>query len=164
LYFIFVGLVYGLAFCAADGNTASTQSMTINYSLTSRAKLSITPTTINFADSDPTSVPLISANENPVQVTVKIRKDPSAAIAATLVCQGGPLVSGGNTIPSSNISWTATGTGLVAGTLSNSTPQTVGSWTAAGNYIGSLNFKLANLWTYSIGSYTGSILYTLTAP
>jgi hypothetical protein len=159
-----MGLISGLAFCTSDADAASSLTMTTNYNLAARAKLSITPATINFADSDPTAVPLISATENPVQVTVKIRKNPSAAALATLVCQAGPLVSGTNTIPSSNISWTATGTGLVPGTLSSSTPQTVGTWPASGNYTGSLNFKLTNLWTYSIGTYTGSIIYTLTAP
>lgn len=160
----FMGLMSGLSLCASDTDAASTMPLTINYALVAQAKLSITPATINFADFDPTSMPLVSASENPVQVTVKIRKDPSAALLATLVCQGGPLVSGGDTILSSSISWTAAGTGLVAGTLSSSTPQAVGNWTASGNYTGTLNFSLANLWTYSIGTYTGSILYTLTAP
>lgn len=164
LQIAFTALISGLAFGTSDADAASTMSLTTSYTLAARAKLSITPATINFADADPTSVPLVYATENPVQVTVRIRKDPSAALLATLVCQGGPLVSGANTILSSNISWTAAGTGLVAGTLSSSTPQTVGSWTASGNYTGTLNFSLVNLWTYSIGTYTGSILYTLTAP
>lgn len=159
-----IGLISGLVFCAADANAASAGTMAITYNVAARANLTITPATINFADMDPTSVPQVPARENPVQVTVKIRKDPAAAIAATLTCQGGPLVSGTDVIPSSSISWSASGTGLVAGTLSSSTPQAVGSWTAVGNYNGSLNFNLSNLWTYSIGTYTGSILYTLTAP
>lgn len=163
-YIALIGLISGLVFCTADATAASSGSMTINYYVAARANLTITPATINFADMDPTSAPLVPARENPVQVTVKIRKDPAAAIAATLTCQGGPLVSGADAIPSSSISWTASGTGLVAGTLSSSTPQAVGSWTASGNYNGSLNFNLSNLWTYSIGTYTGSILYTLTAP
>lgn len=162
-YIALIGLISGLVFCTADANAASTGSMTINYYVAARANLTITPATINFADMAPTSSPLVPAKENPVQVTVKIRKDPAAA-AFTLTCQGGPLVSGADVIPSSGISWTASGTGLVAGTLSSSTPQAVGSWTASGNYNGSLNFNLSNLWTYSIGTYTGSILYTLTAP
>lgn len=143
---------------------ANPQPFTINYNLNARARITVTPSTINFPDSNPVLVPQISATENPIQVTVKFRKNPSAAVTATLVCQGGPLISGANTIASSNITWTATGTGFSGGTLSSSAPQQVGSWGASGVYAGNLTYRLDNLWTYATGTYTGSITYTVTAP
>lgn len=161
---IFLGIAAGFAVSATIAGAASTQPLTMNYSLIARANLTITPSTINFPDADPTLSPLVAAAENPVVVTAKFRKDPSAALTATLVCQGGPLVSGADAIPSSGVTWTATGTGFTGGTLSNITPQQVGSWTASGNYSGSLNFKLSNLWTYAVGNYSGNVTYTLTAP
>ncbi|MBT0653281.1 hypothetical protein [Geomobilimonas luticola] len=157
-------LALGPTMTTGDAKAATTAPLNINYTLVARATLNLTPATINFPDGDPTSLPSVAATENPVVVTAKIRKDPSAALLATLVCQGGPLVSGGDQIPSSGITWTATGTGFTGGTLSSATPQQVGNWTTSGTYIGNLNFRLANLWTYAIGSYTGSITYTLTAP
>lgn len=159
-------LLYACAASAVPSaaHAANPQPMTINYSVSARAKISVTPSTINFPDSNPVLVPQVSATENPVQVTVKFRKDPSAAVTATLIAQGGPLTSGGNTIASSNITWTASGSGFVGGTLSSSTPQAVGSWSASGAYTGNLTFRLNNLWTYATGTYTGSITYTVTAP
>ncbi len=157
--------VAGTLLCAVvAGECANPQPVTTNYNIGARAKLTVSPSTINFPDADPTLVPLVAATENPVVVTVKIRKDPSAAVTATLVCQGGPLVSGGDTIASSNITWTAAGTGFTGGTLNSATPQTVGSWSASGSYAGNLVFRLNNLWSYATGTYTGSITYTLTAP
>lgn len=149
---------------ANDSVAASTTPLTLNYSLAARVKLNISPATINFADADPTMTPLIPANENPITVTAYFRKDPAAALTATLVCQGGPLASASGTIPSANISWTATGSGFTSGTLSSTIPQSVGSWTTSGIYSGNLNFSLANLWSYTVGDYSGNITYTLTAP
>lgn len=143
---------------------ANSQPFMTNYNISARAKLSITPATINFSDADPTLVPIVSATENPVLVTVKIRKDPSVALTATLVCQGGPLLSGSDSIASGNISWTASGTGFTGGTLSSTSPQTVGTWTSSGVYTGNLVFQLSNLWSYATGNYTGNVTYTLTAP
>lgn len=152
--------------CAADtGSCANPQAITFSYPLAARAKLNITPATINFPDADPTLFPSVSAAENPIQAAVRIRKDPSAALTATLVCQmTTPLTSGADTIPASAISWTATGSGFNGGTMNSATPQLVGVWTTSGAYLGNLTFRMNNLWTYATGSYSGTILFTLTAP
>jgi hypothetical protein len=52
----------------------------------------------------------------------------------------------------------------MAGQLSSATPQTVGSWNSSGAHTGFLTFQLDNLWSYTTGTYSGSIQYTLTAP
>ncbi len=157
-------IVLGLAMGATDAKAASSQPLTINYALAARVSLTLSPTTVNFPDTDPTTVPAVPAAENPVMVTAKFRKDPATVLTATLVCQGGPLVSGADTIPASSVTWSATGTGFTGGTLNNAAPQPVGSWTGSGAYTGNLNFSLANLWSYPVGNYTGNITYTLTAP
>jgi hypothetical protein len=143
---------------------AAIEPVTLTYAVNGAAKLTISPGSIVFPDADPSHVPLIPATDNPVNVTVKIRKEPSTATLATLVCQCTPLTSGPDSIPASNITWTATGQGFQAGTLNSSLPQQAGSWPLSGSFSGTFNFYLRNLWTYSVGSYTGTIVYTLAAP
>jgi hypothetical protein len=139
------------------------EGLSLTYQIPSLAKLTITPSTINFPDADPSLFAQVPASENPVTIAVKFRKTPNAP-AVTLVCTGGPLTSGASSIAAGNIRWTATGTGFTAGQLSSTTPQTVGSWNATDSYTGYLTFQLDNLWSYATGTYGGSILYTLTAP
>jgi hypothetical protein len=62
------------------------------------------------------------------------------------------------------MTWTATGTGYVSGTMNRTTAQTAGSWTASGQRIGTFSYFLVNSWSYIVGSYSTSIGYTLTAP
>jgi hypothetical protein len=160
------GILWGTALLLLPGtaSAANPESLSINYQIPELAKLTITPATINFPDADPSLFPQVPAAENPITVTVKIRKTPTAP-AATLVCStGAPLSSGTSTIAAGNIRWTATGTGFMAGQLSSATPQTVGSWNSSGAHTGFLTFQLDNLWSYTTGTYSGSIQYTLTAP
>ena len=147
----------GGAFAASD-----TEDLTINATVSARAKLTLNPTTINFPDADPDSGP-IPATENPVSVTAKVRI--GAAETATLTClAGGDLISGGDSIAISNVTWTATGSGYVAGTMSTTVPQSAGSWTPSGNYSGTFSYSLANSWDYEIGNYTATVTYTLATP
>lgn len=163
-YLVLVSLAAASFLPPARVEAANPQSFTTNYNLAARAVLTVTPAIITFPDSDPAAVPSVPATGNPVLVTVKVRKDPSAVLTATLVCQGGPLVSGADSIASGNVTWTATGTGFASGTLNNAVAANVGSWSASGVYNGTLSFYLNNLWSYAAGNYSGNILYTLTAP
>jgi hypothetical protein len=139
------------------------QTLTINATVAARAKLVLAPTVINFPDADPDVTPSIAATENSVNVLSNVRT--SSAGNATLTCQAnGDLASGGDAIPITNVTWTATGAGYVAGTMNSGTAQSVGSWTGSGAYTGSLDFFLANSWAYNIGNYTQTVTYTLTAP
>lgn len=65
-------------------------------------------------------------------------------------------------IPVGNITWSATGTGFVGGTLSVD-PQTVASGAGSGTFTGSLSFVMLNEWTYPTGTYSDTITYTATA-
>jgi len=146
----------GGAFAQTD-----TETLTINATVGARAKLTMNPTTINFPDADPDDFPLIDATENPVDVEAKVRTTGTA----TLTCQAnGDLISGGDSIAISNVTWTATGGGYQAGTMSSATPQTAGSFVGSGEYDGTFSYQLANSWAYEVGNYSQTVTYTLTAP
>jgi hypothetical protein len=118
---------------------------------------------LDFPDADPDTFPSVPATANPLSVTSSART--SSSLTATLTCiASGNLISGTNTIAISNMSWTATGSGYVPGTMSTTIPQTAGSWTGSGKRAGAFNYFLANSWLYVIGNYSTSIAYTLTAP
>ncbi|MFC1572510.1 hypothetical protein ACFL6M_02815 [Candidatus Eisenbacteria bacterium] len=151
-----------VSFGVADSAT-DTETLIINATVAARAKLEISPTTINFADADPDLVDPIPATESPVSVNVKVRTTSGGAV--TLIClANGDLQSGGDVIGIDNVTWTATGGGFVNGTLSNSAAQSVGSWTGSGNRSGTLDFFLGNSWDFNVGNYTQTVDYTLTAP
>lgn len=139
------------------------QNLTVNMGVLARAKLTLGVSTINFPDADPDTTPSIPATENPVSVTAKVRTGVSSTATLTHLA-GGDLTSGSSTIAISNVTWTASGTGYVAGMMNKTTPQTVGGWTGSGVYIGNLSYSIVNSWSYVIGNYTVSTTYTLTAP
>ena len=146
-------LMAGGAFAATD-----TKVLTINATVSARATLTLGVAAINFPDADPDSGPIL-ATENPVSVTAKIRT--SAAGNVTLTCiAGGDL----GPIPISNVTWTAAGNGFVGGTMSSTVGQSAGSWVGSGNRSSSFTYSLANSWDYTVGSYSQSVTYTLTAP
>lgn len=139
----------------------STANLTINYTIASRADLTLGATSITFPDSDPNSNPTVTAG--PVTVTASVRTGATSSPGLTVVT-GGDLVAGTNTIPIGNITWTATGTGFVAGTMNKTTAQSAGQWTGSGSYSGSFTYALVNSWNYDTGSYSATATYTLTAP
>jgi len=144
------------------GDTAQTQTVTLSTNIGSRAKLQFGLLAMNFPDANPDSVPSNPADVNPLSVTSSART--GSSLTATLTClASGDLISGTNTIAISNMTWTATGTGYLPGTM-NTAPQTAGSWTGSGQRTGTFSYFLANSWSYIVGNYSTSINYTLTAP
>jgi hypothetical protein len=129
----------------------------------STASLSINSTTVTFPNADPDTTPIITASEGAISIIANAKTSKNNTVTLTVVA-GGDLKSGGNTIAISNITWTAAGSGFVAGTLSKTTPKTVGSWTGSGNRTGTVTFRLANAWTYATGTYTATLTFILTAP
>ena len=141
----------------------STQNLTVNATVSATASLTLGNASISFAAANPGTTPSIAATENPVSVTANAQT--SATGAVTLTClAGGDLTAGSNTIAISNVTWTATGTGFVAGTMNKTTAQSAGAWTGSAARSGSFNYSLANSWSYATGSYTATVTYTLTAP
>ena len=157
--------VFGFIAIATSAFAASqNQNLTVNMAISARAKLTLGVGAINFADADPDSTPSISATENPVSVTAKVRT--GAASTATLThLAGGDLTSGGSVIPIANVTWTATGGGYAAaGTMNKTAAQSVGSWTGSGTYVGTVSYSIVNSWSYTTGNYSVSTTFTLTAP
>ncbi len=163
---VWLGTLMALLLLALPGPSwgagTVTAVVTVDAPLASSAKLTLNPLAISFANADPDAVPSISANI-PVQVTANVSTGVNQTATLTALAQG-DLVSGSNTIAISNLTWTASGTGFVAGTLSKSTAQSVGQWRGSGTRTGTLNFFLKNSWSYATGNYTQKVTFTLTAP
>jgi hypothetical protein len=140
-----------------------TKTLTINVVVGDAATLIIDKATINFPNANPDTNPTIPATEGAVAVRIKVRTG-STSTAALSHQADGPLISGSNTIPISNVSWTATGAGFTAGTMSSSAPVSVGTLLGPGDYNGAFVYTFVNSWDYAVGAYTTSSTYTLSAP
>ena len=129
-----------------------------------RLDLSLSSAVITFPSSDPDAVPLISAT--PVHVTYRVRQNNNAPWSLTVLAAG-DLISGPSRVDISSVTWVATpAPPFQNGTLSKTVAQRVASGTGNVNpdTLGSVTFRLANSWTYSTGTYTQTILFTLSAP
>jgi len=151
-----------LGMSAVSWAVTDQETITINATVSAKAKLTLGVAAINFADADPDTVPSIAAGENPVSVTVKAHTGSASTVTLTVAADG-DLDSGTDTIDITNVTWTATGAGFVAGTM-NTSAQSAGSWTGSGQQSGTFSYSLANSWDYNAGSYTQTVVYTLTAP
>lgn len=136
--------------------------MTAAANVAALAKLALSPPALFFPDSDPDTVPLVQASSGPIVITTKARTIPGGRVTLALVASD-DLRAGMSTIPVGVLSWTATGSGFVPGTASKDAAQTVGSWIDSGTRSGTQNFVLANAWSYAAGTYTVTLVYTLTA-
>jgi hypothetical protein len=135
-------------------------SITVTASVSARAKLTLTGA-VAFADADPDLSPTLTATA--LAVDVKARTGANAAITLTVQAAGN-FVSGTDTIGIGNLSWTAGGSGFVAGTASSASAVAVGGWTGGGSPSGTQTFALVNSWAYATGNYSVVLNYTLTVP
>jgi len=158
-----LGILGLLAISIPAFAVTATQPLTVNMALSARAKLTLGVSAINFADADPDTSPSVANTEGAVTVTAKVRTG-AASIATLTHLAGGDLTSGSNTIAISNVTWTVTGAGFVAGTMNKTTAQSAGSWTGSGSYSGTFSYSIVNSWSYPTGTYAASTTYTLTAP
>lgn len=162
MFLALIALVLAFAEPSWGAGTVSAV-VTINALAPSAAQLTLAPLTINFPNADPDAVPSIPATQNPVQVTANVTTGNNKTVTLTALAQG-DLMSGSNTIPITNVTWTTSSSGFSGGTLSKSTAQQVGRWRGPGTYTGMLSFFLANSWSYAAGNYTQRVTFTLTAP
>lgn len=142
---------------------AQVETATLNATVTSLARLSLSTNSVTFPDADPDSVPQIPASPAVITITAKARAAAGAQVLLTAQASD-DLRSGLDTIPASHITWTATGAGFVAGALSASAAQPVAVWADSGVHTGAQSFSFRNLWTYPSGTYTLTVVYTLSAP
>lgn len=125
--------------------------------------LSISPLSIAFAVGDPDANPQVAAT--PVVVSIRVRQ--YTGPWSLTVLANGDLLSGSTAVDISNVTWTATpAPPFQGGTLSKTVAQRVASGTGIVNppQSGSLTFRLTNSWTYSAGTYTQTVVFTLSAP
>jgi hypothetical protein len=148
---------------AAGWAATDQKTLTVNATVADKAKLTLGVAAIDFASADPDATPSIAAAENPVTVTVKANTSSSSTVTLTVQADGDLLGSGSDSIAIANVTWTASGAGFAAGTM-NTAPVSAGSWTGSGNRSGTFSYFLANSWAYPKGSYTQTVVYTLTAP
>jgi len=150
-----------VALSASQALAQDTQILTINATVSTRAELVLSPTTINFPDANPTTTPSISADST-VAVTANVR---TAGTPTLTVLANGDLISGADSIAITNVTWTASGAPFIAGTMNSVTAQDAATLSAgSGQSAGTYSYFLANSWTYAAGAYTQTATYTLTAP
>jgi hypothetical protein len=149
----------------APGTRAAAQTSTATLSATigTLARLTLSATSVSFPNADPDTVPQVPAAGGPLLITAKSRATPGAQVLLTVLATD-DLRSGISVLPISNITWTATGSGFAAGTMSKVAAATVAAWTGSGVRSGSQQMYFRNVWTHPTGTYTASIVYTLSAP
>ena len=157
----FVLIVLLGAVCPAPA-AGQTSTATLNAAFTGLARVSFSGASLSFPDADPDTIPQIPSTPATIVITAKARATAGGTVTLT-VRASNDLRSGITTIPASNITWTATGSGFVAGILSAATPQTVATWTGSGVRSGTQSFLFRNLWTHPTGIYTLTLIYTLSA-
>ena len=150
-----------LSSSSAYAQVTTNAGLNVTVIVGSRARLTLGAPGITFADADPTATPIMNAG--PVTVDVGARTTAGASVTLTVLASG-DLSSGTSSIAINNLTWTASGTGFVAGTSDATTAQNVGAWTGSGVRSGSQSFLLPNSWSYVPGTYTAVLNYTLTVP
>jgi len=144
----------------------STASVNVTAIVGARATLTLGSNAVTFPDSDPDTVPTITAGG--ITISAKARTAAGNAVTLTVLATDDLMTGGGDTIGIAAITWTVGGDpGLAAGTMAKAPGPAVslGSWTGSGNHNGGLQtYHMVNSWTYATGNYATTINYTLTAP
>ena len=148
---------------AADAQSTLSATATLSASFGSQARLSLSPASLTFADADPDTAPQVPALPGPIAITARARATRNTVVTLTVQAND-DLRSGVTVLPASLISWTATGTGFVAGTLSRTSPQVVGTWVGSGIRTGTQSFLFENRWSHPTGTYSVTLVYTLASP
>ena len=152
-------LMAGGVFAATDSPT-----LTINAAVSARAKLTLSPTAIHFPDGDPDAsgpngLGTVAATEGAVSATASVRT--SSGGQPTLTVKAPDFST---TIPSSRITWTASGSPFSAGTMATTDVSAASFATGSGSYTGSFAYYFQHKWTDLTGSYSTTATFTLTAP
>lgn len=157
----FVLLLLLLAVCPAPA-AGQTSTATLNAAFTGLARLSFSTASLSFPDADPDTVPQVSSSPPTILITAKARATQGGTVTLTVQATDS-LRSGMDTLAASNVTWTATGPGFVGGTVSAATAQTVATWAGSGVHNGTQSFLFRNVWTHATGTYTLTLLFTLSA-
>ena len=141
--------------------TLATQNVTATVTVTNLARLTVGGP-LSFPDTDPDSATSITVPA--INVSAKARVAASANILLTVISDKSHFDAPGTTIPVSGLTWTATGSAFINGTMTSAGAQTVASWTGPANQTGTQTYTLANLWSYAPGTHSVTLTYTLSTP
>ncbi len=155
----------------AQSQNQDTEDVTFQVTLYAWFDLYIANTTITFTDqapnvANPPQNVSIAANENPVNVRVFAIILPGDTLSLTVRANGDLTKGSGSDIGIDAISWTATGDGYQAGTMSTSTDVTAGTWGSAifHWHTGTFSYFFARDYqNQEPGTYTATATYTLTS-
>ena len=148
---LFTAGVAALVILLALGSEAGAQTLTLTLSRSS----------FTYPSGDPDAMPTVSSPS--INVTYRVRNNAGRNWHLAVRANGNlARTGGGASIPTTNTTFTGT---IGSGTLSN-TDQTLASGTGNVNpaLVRSITFTLQNLWTYSAGTYTQTIVFTLSVP
>lgn len=156
--------IAGLVAAVLPAPAASlTQAVSAAADVGAIARLSLTPASLLFPDADPDLVSSIPSATGPIALAARTRSSPGSQVTLAMIASD-DLRSGMDTIPVAALRWTATGSGFVGGTASRTSSQLVGAWVGSGARTGTQSFTLDNTWQRAAGTYTVSLIYTLTSP
>lgn len=127
--------------------------------------LSVTPSSITFPSADPDVSPTVTSA--PVVVSYRVQGARRGETWQITVLASGDLISGPDKVDIPNVTWTATpAPPFQNGTLSKTIAQRMASGTGNQNptKTGSVIFRLANSWNYTAGTYTQTLVFTLSSP
>jgi hypothetical protein len=158
-----VALVGLLAAVLPSPAASLAQTVSASANIATIAKLALSPASLLFPDADPDLVPSIPSSNGPITITAKARSSPGGQVTLTMLASD-DLRSGMDTVPIGALKWTATGDGFVGGTASRTSSQLVAVWAGSGARTGTQVFALDNTWQRATGTYTVTLVYTLTAP
>ena len=110
----------------------------------------------------PTAIPGVSSGANPVPVAATGLVSAGSTITLT-ADSSAPLTDGTDSIPFTEISWSATGD-FSGGTFSGAAGHMVDQFTGSGDYTGTYTFSYANSIPRPSSIYDGQVTYTLSSP
>ena len=160
---VLLACVVPMAILAPPAGAQEATTATMNVTVSSMAKLTVSAATLTFPDANPDLSPQVTPLQGALTISAKARSTEGSQVVLT-VQAADDLRSGLEMIPASAMSWTVTGSGFAPGTLSKVSPVTLGQWNGSGARTGTQTFLFQNLWTYASGTYTATLTYTLSAP
>ena len=126
-----------------------------------RASLSLNRTQISFNGREDQRI--IPSQEDPVQVTVKVRAGPSRPITLNMRAES-DLEGLSGVIPINRVQWTSQGSRTATGLLSKTGEQMVDRWTSSGIFQTLLQFALKNDGNLLPESCSTFVNFTLASP
>jgi hypothetical protein len=169
-------LALSLGVNAAQAATGATATQTVNVTATvsSAAVLSLSAATLTFNDATPNGAATpatVAAAEGNITVTAYVRTTSGSAgslqVKASAATLGGTSGAGNTavTIPVSRVAANTTSTNFAPITAMSATNQNLSSGTwVSGIYTGTYGWTFQPSWSDMTAAYTGSFVYTLTAP